>query len=236
MGTAPEFGSPDLVVIPGSKTTVADLDWLRSAGLAERIVAARRAGVPVVGICAGYQMLGETLSDPRGVESPRPSAPGLGLLAVSTTFSTEKATHQTRVRVIGGHGLLEGCRGVVAETYEIRMGVTSGEGSERPFLIERRSGRTVNLADGALDGEGLTLGAGLHGLFHNRALRRSILENAARRRSLTLPRAGADLDPNAEYDKLASWARRHLDMDLIHRMTGLESPRLRGSRLVADPP
>ena len=80
VGHADELGSPDLVVIPGSKTTVADLDWLRERGLAERVVALRGGGTPVIGICAGYQMLGERLLDPDGVESPRAETPGLGLL------------------------------------------------------------------------------------------------------------------------------------------------------------
>ena len=89
-GRAEELGSPDLVVIPGSKTTVADLDWLRAQGLAERIVAARRGGTPVIGVCAGYQMLGRALLDPDGVESPRAESHGLGLLRTSTTFRDPK--------------------------------------------------------------------------------------------------------------------------------------------------
>ena len=80
VGRADDLGNPDLVVIPGSKTTVADLDWLRANGLAERILALRRSGVPVIGICAGYQMLGDALLDPDGVESPRAETRGLGLL------------------------------------------------------------------------------------------------------------------------------------------------------------
>lgn len=81
-----DFGSPDLIVIPGSKTTVADLDWLRAQGLAERILSARQERTPVIGICAGYQMLGTDLLDPHGVESKTPSTRGLGLLPTTTTF------------------------------------------------------------------------------------------------------------------------------------------------------
>ena len=218
---AAEFGSPDLLVIPGSKTTMADLDWLRAEGLDKSILRARHHGVPVIGICAGFQMLGAALFDPHRVESPRPEARGLGLLPTSTVFTREKATHQTRVRVTGDRGLLSGCAGAGATAYEIHMGITSGAASSIPFVIESRSSERVDLPDGALDREGLTMGSYLHGLFHNRALRRSILECAGPRRGLTLPDQGRRLDQNAEYDKLAGWASRHLDLEHIYRTTGL---------------
>ena len=218
---ADEFAHPDLVIIPGSKTTMADLDWLRERTFDDLIVGARRQGIPVVGICAGFQMLGRRLLDPHGVESPRPEAGGLGLLPVSTTFSKEKATHQTSVKVIAGRGLLRGCRDAEATAYEIHMGVTTGRDVSHPFILQSRSGNPVHLREGALDGEGLTMGTHLHGLFHNRALRRSILECAAARRGLQLPGVERHLDQDAEFDKLAGWARRHLDIEFIHRIAGL---------------
>ncbi len=216
-----QFGAPDLIIIPGSKTTMADLDWLREQGLAQRIVAARTAGTPVVGICAGYQMLGRELLDPDGVESPRPSANGLGLLPVTTTFLGDKATHQVAGRVISGRGILGGSDGAPVNAYEIHMGVTQGEASASPFVIETRSGQDVSLPDGALDEEGLTMGAYLHGLFHNRELRRSMLSWLASRKGVTLPESGSEIDQRAEYDKLAAFVREHLDMELIHHVAGL---------------
>ena len=221
VGRAEDFGDPDLVVIPGSKTTAADLDWLRAAGLAERVLAHRHAGSPVIGICAGYQMLGDTLLDPDGVESPRPRAEGLGLLPASTTFTASKSTHQVKGSVAEGRGLLAGCGGAGVTAYEIHMGVTTHEGLTHPFVLESRSGHRVDLPDGAMDADGLTLGTYLHGLFHNRAVRRSILECAARRRGVTLPPPADDVEPSAEYDKLAALVRRHLDMELVYRVTSL---------------
>ncbi|MCY4575554.1 MAG: cobyric acid synthase [Chloroflexi bacterium] len=216
-----QFGAPDLIIIPGSKTTMADLDWLKEQGLAGRIVAAREAGTPVVGICAGYQMLGRELLDPDGIESPRPSASGLGLLPVTTTFLGDKATHQVSGRVVEGLGILGGSDGAPVKAYEIHMGVTKGEASASPFMIETRSGRDVSLPDGALDEEGLTMGAYLHGLFHNRELRRSMLSWLASRKGVSLPESGNEIDQSAEYDKLAAFVREHLDMELIHRVAGL---------------
>ena len=132
-----------------------------------------------------------------------------------------KSTHQVRARVAGSHGLLRGCPGAEVTAYEIHMGVTSQERLPHPFVVESRSGRRVSLPDGAMDDEGLTLGTYLHGLFHNRAVRRSILECAARRRGVDLPPAGDDVEPSAEYDKLAALVREHLDMELVYRVTGL---------------
>ncbi len=216
-----EFGDPDLVVIPGSKTTISDLDWLRAEHLDAKILAARGEGTPVIGICAGYQMLGGRLVDPHLVESPRSEADGLGLLPTSTTFTRDKTTYQTTVRVTGGHGLLSGCRDTEATAYEIHMGVTTGQAVPMPFTIESRSSDRVDLPEGALDEEGLTLGTYLHGLFHNPQVRSSILACAGRRRGLTLPAGGPELDQDAEYDKLAAWARANLDMAYIRRIVGL---------------
>lgn len=216
-----EFGHPDLVIIPGSKTTSADLDWLRAQGLAECIVAARQKGTPVVGICAGYQMLGEHLLDPGGVESTRPAARGLGLLPLSTTFSADKATHQVKARVIEGRGLLRACLGADLSAYEIHMGVTSTTGLACPFLVSLRSGRCVEMPEGATDVEGLTIGTYLHGLFHNSAVRSSILGFVAERKGVTLLSGEGDLDPGAEYDKLAALVREHIDMELVYRVAGL---------------
>ena len=221
VGRADEFGIPDLVIIPGSKTTVADLDWLWAQGLAERILIARGGGTPIIGICAGYQMLGERLLDPDGVESSREEARGLGLLPTSTTFLGHKSTHQVRGRVIIGRGLLSECQDGEITAYEIHMGVTSGEEMNWPFLLEERSGGRVDMPDGALDDEGLTLGTYMHGLFHNRAVRRSMLGYVAGRKGVILPEAGGDVDQSVEYDKLANLVREHLDMELVYRVTGL---------------
>ena len=217
------FGAPDVVVIPGSKTTVDDLDWLRARGLADRIVSARGEGTPVIGICAGYQMLGRELRDPDGVESRRPVSEGLGLLATSTTFLPEKVTHQASGRVAEARGLLSNCGSAELTAYEIHMGVSPREDAAAPFRLATRSGRPVDSPDGALDDEGLTLGTYLHGLFHNREVRRGVLEYVARRKGVNLPPPTDDVDPDTEYDKLAAHVREHLDMELVYRVMGFRA-------------
>ena len=118
-------------------------------------------------------------------------------------------------------GLLGRCRGAHVVAYEIHMGETSGADSASPFVLESRSQKEVELPDGALDAEGLTLGTYLHGLFHNRDVRRSILACAGAKRGLSVVSTEDDIDPSAEYEKLASLVRHHLDMGLVYRAMGL---------------
>ena len=101
------------------------------------------------------------------------------------------------------------------------MGLATDETPTSPFAIESRSGLATNSPDGALDDEGITLGTYMHGLFHNRAVRRSVLEFAASRKGIALAQANEDVDLNEEYDKLAALVRAHLDIDHIRRAMGL---------------
>ena len=214
------MGSPDLIVIPGSKTTVADLAWMRQTGLDRSVSAHRGAGKPVIGLCGGYQMLGRAILDPRRVESDRPRTDGLGLLPVQTVFESRKETHQVKADIVSGGGLMTGSRGGRLTGYEIHMGRTSGSGSAA-FRIRERSGRPADDPEGALDSEGLTLGTCLHGLFHNHDFRRGLLLHLAASKNVSLP-AGALQDMEREYDRLADLVSGHLDMDAVHRIAGLK--------------
>lgn len=215
-----ELGAPDLIVLPGSKSTAADLAWLRASGLAAAIVARARAGGAVLGICGGYQMLGRALRDPLRVESAAAETAGLALLPATTTFAAEKATHRVTARVTGDRGLLAGAAGLAIAGYEIHMGQTAHEGS--PVVeLRSRSGRETRAADGAMDPTGWICGTYLHGLFHNEALRRRILANLAARKGLVLPEAGRGWDREAEYDRLAGAVRASLDLALVYRLIGV---------------
>jgi len=215
------IGSADLIVIPGSKTTVADLEWMRQRGLDRSVLAHRRTGRPVVGLCGGYQMLGQSILDPEGVESDCPQTEGLGLLPVKTVFGSKKATCQVKAEVVSGRGLMAGSQGDSISGYEIHMGRTCGAGTS-PFRIRERSGRPADAPEGAMDSEGLTLGTYLHGLFHNHNFRRRLLLHLAAEKNIALP-DGAVLDMEKEYDRLADLVSRHLDMDFVHRIAGLRS-------------
>lgn len=166
-------------------------------------------------------MLGQRILDPERVESDCSETDGLGLLPVETVFESRKATCQAKADIVSERGLMAGSRGTSISGYEIRMGRTSGSGSA-PFRIRERSGRPADAPEGALDSQGLTLGTYLHGLFHNHAFRRRLLLHLAAGKNIALP-AGAVLDMEREYDRLADLVSHHLDMDFVHRIAGLSA-------------
>jgi len=215
---ADDLGRPDLIVIPGSKATVDDLKFLRSYGRDREITFAVFAGVPLIGICAGYQMLGDWIDDPDHVESENSRTAGLGLLPVRTRFQTEKSTHQVKARALAGFGLLAKSRGLALCGYEIHMGRTEGTEETRPFLVEQRSGEACADYDGSLSRDGNVVGTYLHGLFHNDAIRRAILQELAERKGATVALASTHFSAAEHYDRLAAHVRASLNMDLIQRL------------------
>ena len=219
-----QLGRPDLVILPGSKTTIPDLDWMERQGICDAVQAAHRNGSAVIGICGGYQMLGSKISDPEKVESSQSEKQGLGLLPLNTVFTGLKETHRIRGQVLQGSGLLAGAKGLPIHGYEIHMGRTHGDGVAIPFQIEDRSDVEVDgstNSDGALDASGWVLGTYIHGLFHNVGLRRALLETLARRKGVGLALAPEGPALDQEYDKLADWVRNSLNMDLVYQMAGL---------------
>ena len=223
--SAADLGHPDLVILPGSKTTIPDLVWMERQGLTAAIRDLHRDGAAVVGVCGGYQMLGAKLYDPEGVESSWAEMDGLGLLPLTTVFAGSKETHRIRGEVVRGSGLLAGAKGMPIHGYEIHLGRTTGEGVDVPFRIDDRSDVPVTpdaAFDGALSASGRVLGTYVHGLFHNGGLRRAVLQELARRKAVNLPLAPRDLALDQEYDKLADWVRASLKMDLVYGMAGLD--------------
>ncbi|MBI2850800.1 MAG: cobyric acid synthase [Chloroflexi bacterium] len=219
VSAAKELGQPDLVILPGTKTTVADLDWLRQTGLAARITSLYRKGAFVIGICGGYQMLGRHIDDPEHVESEAEHTPGLALLPIVTAFLPTKETHQVKGEVVAARGLLARAKGASFDGYEIHMGRTSDENGNSPFCLRERSGEVCDFPDGCLDASGRALGTYVHGLFRNEKLRRAILRQIAQTKGVRLTfKNTPHEDP---YDKLADLVRSSLDMKLIYSIAGL---------------
>lgn len=165
---AAALGQPQAIIIPGTKVTIADLAWVRERGLVDAIVAAQRAGTTVIGICGGYQMLGQTLADPLGIEGAAGSETvGLQLLPVTTTFQPVKESNQSRLQLTGGE---------IVRGYEIHSGVTTLLSGAQPLgqMIER-NGVAVQVADGARSDDGQVWGCYLHGIFENDDFRRNWL-------------------------------------------------------------
>jgi adenosylcobyric acid synthase len=189
-------GDAVLIVLPGSKATIADLAALRQAGFHIDIAAHLRRGSTVIGLCGGYQMLGRIIQDPAGIEGPPGAAEGLGLLDVETVLSNEK-----RLELACGDA-----GGIPFSGYEMHMGVTTGPDCARPF---------ARLSDGALDGavsaDGRVIGTYIHGLFGD-----------DRQRAAWLERLGAgpsaiayDALVESTLDRLAAHIAAHVDVDRL---------------------
>ena len=228
--TVEDLGTPDMVIVPGTKTTVADLEWLRTRGLADRIQSLSRDGAVVIGICGGYQILGTRILDPDGVESTLEEVEGLGLLPVTTVFEATKQTHRVTAQVRQARGILQEAVGLSIEGYEIHMGQSSYSEQAHPFLIQERSGKPAQQPDGAIDSSGRILGTYLHGLFDNTGFRRAVLRHLSARKGTPsshgpeIRQGDGDLSRDAEYEKLAGLVRGNLDMELIYRTAALQMP------------
>ncbi len=209
------LGEPHAVILPGTKSTAADLAWLRETGLAGAIVQLARRGASVVGICGGFQMLGTVIRDPEGVESMGGAVKGLGLLAGETTFAREKSTHRVRAQILGGPGWLSALAGQVLAGYEIHMGQTRGD---RPWLrLERENAPGEPSFDGLADQEARIWGCYLHGLFANDGFRHAWLATLGDRRARPAPVSTA-VHLQQSLDRLACTVEESLNMEELERI------------------
>lgn len=213
---AASLGVPDLVILPGSKTTISDLEWVRESGIGARLRALADAGAPILGICGGFQMLGSSVRDPHGIEGPARTVRGLGLLPVSTTFRAAKQTVLVRGRLANG-GTLVPARDLDISGYELHSGDSRADGVAPFATLVRPNGRRVR--DGAVSADGRVIGTYLHGLFENEVLRETLLATLARRRGITPPAGTMAAD---RYAHLAAWFRAAIDVPQLVGTIGLE--------------
>ncbi len=193
---SPLPGDAALVILPGTKATIADLGFLRAQGWDIDLTAHVRRGGRVLGICGGYQILGRLIADPEGVEGEASDVPGLGLLDVETVMSPEKITARVEGRHIASGAVISG--------YEIHIGRTTGPDCNRP-LVE-----IAGHPDGAISADGLVSGTYLHGFFASDGFRAAYLETLGVTSGL---RYGETVE--AVLDRLAEHCERHLDLDAV---------------------
>ncbi len=221
-----EIGQTDAVIIPGSKNSVADLVHLIETGCAGQIVSAFQRGVPVVGICGGYQMLGMELKDPLNTESSHGSVTGMGLLHTITSFHPEKQTFQVKAQVKEALSrLLPDLEGEVLTGYEIHMGCTELLDEEQAaVMIKERSGSGVSISDGAVGKKGFVFGTYLHGIFDNENFRRSFVKYLYQNKGLVSSlQEGLTFSQriNQTYDTLADVVRENIDVEYIKKICGV---------------
>jgi len=189
-----------IIILPGSKATIADLAALRSEGWDIDIKAHHRRGGLIVGLCGGYQMLGKRIADPLGIEGAPADVEGLGLLDVETILSPAKVLRRVHGKTLGA----------AIEGYEMHMGETAGPGTASPFAI---------LEDGAQDGavDGHVIGSYLHGLFASPDMRRALLAR------IGLAGSGRDYraDVDTALDEIAAELSVHADIDGLLRLAGV---------------
>ena len=177
----------DIIILPGTKSTLDDLYELRRNGVAQAVIRAHRNGKTVIGICGGYQMLGQTVEDPDGIEGTIKSLPGLGLLPVTTTMTKDKTTRQVEFEFNGAT-----CKG-----YEIHQGVSNTE----KRILE----------------EGHCIGTYVHGILDNPPFIDYILQPFSNKESQH-PSLSIDEFKEQQYDKLADFVRKHIDMDTLYKI------------------
>ena len=215
-----ELKKPDMILLPGTKNTMEDLLWLRQNGLEAAIQKAGALGTIIFGVCGGYQMLGETLSDPLGVEAGG-RIRGMGLLPIDTVFGGEKIRTRVRGSFAEVGGVLKGLSGLELEGYEIHMGVTTRRESIPSLATITDSNREDRepKADGA-QGKNV-YGTYVHGIFDREEVAEKLIEAIGREKGIdTTQMKGVDYQTfkESQYDLLAESLRKHLDMKKIYHI------------------
>lgn len=209
--TPGELGHPDLIIIPGTKNTISDLKYLKTCGLARRITSIIQANSSVflLGICGGYQMLGQKISDRYHLESNGREMEGLGLLSIRTHLAKDKILAQVKAREISS--------GIEISGYEIHHGISKYRGNYEPFFeITERGGKMSRDFDGFRSEENRVFGTYLHGLFDTDAFRRGFL-NKIRQKKGWPPLPGKNVfNLDREFDKLAQLLREHIDLKRLY--------------------
>jgi adenosylcobyric acid synthase len=216
---AAEIRDLDVVVLPGSKNTVRDLDDLRARGIADAVIEHERAGKPVVGICGGMQMLGRSIDDPHDVEGGARHTQALGLLDLRTSMSVVKTARQVTGsfadRQRFGDGAVAG--------YEIHVGETV-RGDVDPLFVLTRTGTGEVLEDGAIRSDGRVLGTYMHGLFDQPAGALALVNHLRVLRNLP-PLGPEAIEPRGDpYARLAAHFRAHLDVGALYDALGMKVP------------
>lgn len=206
----------DLIILPGTKSTLGDLKWLRGSGMEAQILKQHAAGTPVFGVCGGYQIMGRSVSDPEGAEGGG-SLRGMGLLPIDTVFHPEKTTVQSSGTLGTLGGVLAPLSGMPVTGYEIHMGETTRDADAKPLVQLSRAGQTL-IEDGCQAEH--AYGTYLHGVFDAPGIAQALVQALAARKGITLADTAYDTAQYKEeqYDRLADAVRQSLDMDMVYRI------------------
>ena len=210
---------PDVLILPGTRSTMADVEFLRRQGLFEFIREQVQKGMRLIGICGGYQMLGAELIDDEQIESTRKKIAGFNFFPLVTRFSSKKLTTQIRAVHLESGERVEG--------YEIHMGFNEAGASLLPvFKIIERSGNPVSLMDGAMTGNQRVWGSYIHGLFDASGFRRYFLNKIRQEKGWGPVASAAVIEDSAmQFDRAAEMIRRHVNTELFYEWLELSCKR-----------
>jgi len=213
-----ELDNADVVILPGSKNTLEDIDWLKNA-----IIYFAEHGGRVIGICGGFQMLGKAVKDLYGVESTLKEIKGLGLLDMETILELEKKTYQVKAQIPSSPPLAKRGRGdCLVKGYEIHMGETTGR--EQPFsIITDRNGASVSIEDGGVSRDGKVWGTYIHGIFDNDEFRTGFLNSIRDEKGFKNQCPVLfQIKRCEEIKKMAEIIHESIDMKKIYEIIGVE--------------
>ena len=207
-----QLGNPDLIILPGSKNSVDDMNFLNKQGLASEILKRHKAGAMVLGVCGGFQMLGKKIKDPELLESNNREADGLGLFDFETTLNPEKLTRQIQLETVRSRVFTER---VQCEGYEIHMGRTTFDTTYPALFFSSNGENPMNF--GITNQEGTAFGTYLHGFMDNDLFRESILRYIRNEKGIDEPKNRFDYAQfrSSELDKLADLIKSSIDMEAI---------------------
>ena len=209
-----QIGNPDLIILPGSKNSVGDMNYLNKKGLTREILKCHKAGTIIIGICGGFQMLGKKIRDPKYLESLEKEADGLGLFDFETTLNSEKITRQIQLMTAKSNVFPEGikCHG-----YEIHMGLTAYKSTYTSLFSTSNRENSMNF--GIINQAGTVFGTYLHGFIDNANLRNNILKYIRSKRGVPEPHNKFDYAQfrSRELNKLAELVKSSINMEAIKR-------------------
>jgi len=202
--------NPDVIIIPGTKNTIDDLGYLKRTGMARKIISIfkSRPKVKLIGICGGYQMLGESIRDTKNIESKNKKISGLGVLPIVTELLPEKTLSQVKAQDLFSGEAVAG--------YEIHHGRTKINGDASPsFKITEFMNKKAQKYDGARSKDARCWGTYIHGIFDSDKFRRDFLNSIRKARGWPPLRQGISYNPDREIDKLSDLVRQNMDMELL---------------------
>lgn len=214
-----KFGSPDVIILPGTKNTVSDLGHLVNGGLADLIIKKAKENTPILGICGGYQMLGQEIIDTKKLESSKGSVKGLCLLPIVTEFiGEEKITTRVKARFIQDSPLFKNMKGQQIEGYEIHIGISKHtNGAKSALVIEERNNKEDKINDGVINHNGLIFGTYIHGLFDNLNFTKAFITSLHNIKGLRttdkqLINQNASQSKDEAYNRLAEILRKNINI------------------------